>query len=204
MNYSLCGVYYISVKTVHEKLKAWLHRQAQSRHAGVVLGLIALAEASFFPIPPDIFLLPLVMARREKWWQYATMTSLGSVLGGVLGYVIGLYLFSLIGEPLIDFYGLEEQVAQVGVFLHNNAFWGIFISAFTPIPFKVFTITAGAFQISLAVFILAAIIGRSLRFFLGSFLMYLYGERIGKLLFKYLNIASIVFVVLIVLLVLFL
>lgn len=176
----------------------WLKHQADSKHAGVVLMLIAFAEASFFPIPPDIFLLPLVMAHREKWWKYALMTSLGSVLGGVMGYAIGLYLFTLIGEPLINFYGLQSQFSQVGYFLNETAFWGVFISAFTPIPFKVFTITSGAFNVSLPVFISAALIGRSMRFFLGAGLMYLFGERIGNTLYRYLNIVSVIFVLVVI------
>ncbi len=180
--------------------------QSVARHplALVWLAIVSFAEASFFPLPPDMFLMPMVALRRERWFGYSLITALYSVLGGLFGYFIGWVLYSTVAEPLIDFYNLSAQVEQVGVLFQGNTFWAVFVSAFTPIPYKVFTITSGIFRVDILVFLLASFAGRWLRFLFEAWLMMRFGERIAKSIFKSFNTLSIVLVAVVLVVILFL
>lgn len=184
-----------------EQLKNWIEHWADTPHAMFALFILAFVESSFFPIPPDVLLIAILIANNNhsKWWQYALICTVGSVLGGLFGYLIGYAFFASVGQQIVDFYKLNDLVAIVGEKYEANAFLAVFIAGFTPIPYKVFTIAAGFFQISIVPFIAASILGRGGRFFLVAFLLKLFGPRVKKFIYEYLNILSLIFVALIVL-----
>lgn len=135
-----------------------------------VLGGLSFAEASFFPIPPDVMLAPMCVARPERWWKLALVTTMASVLGGLLGYLIGALFFDLL-TPWIEGMGYTDKVEQARVGFTEWGFWAVFLAGFSPIPFKVFTITAGALGMPLLPFLLASLVGRGGRFVLVAWLM---------------------------------
>ncbi len=179
------------------KIKNWLLENSDSRSARVTLGVISFAESSFFPIPPDVFLAPMVVAKPARWIRYATIVTVASVVGGIFGYMIGLVLFHSIAEPLINLYSWQDEVAKVGTLFENNSFMTIFFAAFTPIPYKVFTIVAGVFKINIFVFVAASILGRGIRFYLLAALMKYVGEKYGNLIFKYFNYILVTLIILV-------
>lgn len=191
------------IKKLKEKTKAWAVIQAYKPYAPWLLGALSFAESSFFPIPPDVLMAPLIVVRKNKWFRYALITTVTSVLGAILGYVVGAFLFNSVGQQIIDLYNLQDSFQQMQYFFENNAFLTMFVSAFTIIPFKVFTISGGIFRINIVVFILASIVGRGLRFFLVAWLMNRFGKRVATLVYKYLSL-FVLFVIAIIILVLFL
>ena len=173
-----------------EKLRDWMIRQAHTKRAQYILSVMAFTESSFFPIPPDFFMVPLIVAHKKAWWKFALNVTISSILGALLGYLIGIAFFDLIAQPLIDFYSLQEEVAHVGELFNNNAFTAIFLSAFTPIPFKVFTISAGIFKIKLVPFIFGTILGRGLRFFIEALIVRYLGDKVSKVIYRYFDIVT--------------
>ena len=124
---------------------------------------LSLAESSFFPIPPDVMLLPMTVAQPKNGWRFAFITTLTSVVGGILGYLIGKYLFIYIGEGIINFYHAQQKFEHVKDLFDLYGVWIIFIAGFTPIPYKLFTITAGVLSMTFLPFVLASFIGRGCR-----------------------------------------
>ena len=188
-----------------KRLYDWLLRWAETPYGGVVLFVWAFAESSFFPIPPDAFLIAMVLGARLRAFFFATLTSIASVLGGIAGYVIGSYLwwsepgvFSAIARFFFDHVPgfTTEQFTRVQGLYEQWNFWVVFTAGFTPIPYKVITISAGAFDISFVVFVVASAIGRSARFFLVAWLLWKYGEPIKDFIDRRFNLLSIVFVIL--------
>ncbi len=159
---------------------------ARHRHAPWYLGGLSFAESSFFPIPPDVMLAPMSLANPSRAWWYAALTTLASVLGGLFGYFIGLFAFDLV-EPLIRDLGYWDHYLQAKQWFDEWGFWAIFLAGFSPIPYKVFTITAGVIEMSLAPFLLASCIGRGARFFLVAALMAWGGERMEQTLRRYVD-----------------
>ena len=180
------------------KLYDWVMDWSESRYAIPALFLIAFAESSFFPIPPDVLLMALAISGPKRAFLFAFVCAVGSVLGGVLGYGIGFYFFDIIGKDIIAFYGAGEKFAYVEHKYTENAFAAISVAGFTPIPYKVFTIAAGVLNIGLPTLIGASILGRAGRFFLVSALIYRFGPSIKAFIDRYFNILSIVFVVLLI------
>ena len=176
----------------------WTINWAKTKYASWALFLIAFSESSFFPVPPDVLLIPMVIAERKKWFQIALICSVGSILGALLGYYIGYQFYELIGQKIVDLYNLQPAVDIVSAKYHEHAFIAIFTAAFTPIPFKVFTIVAGLVKISITTLIVASAIGRSARFFIVAILLRLFGEKIQYFIEKYFNLLTIVFVVLLI------
>lgn len=176
----------------------WFLHFAHTPHARWWLAFFSFLESSFFPIPPDILLIGILAARAGRWVWHAFITTAFSVLGGIAGYAIGFYFFDLFGKEIIAFYHLEAQMAHVGELFRENAFWAIFISAFSPIPYKVFTISAGFFTIDPVSFIAASIIGRGLRFFPVAYLADRWGSVVGQFIFKYFNVVSFIIAILVV------
>lgn len=156
-------------------------RWAQHRHAPWYLGALSFAESSFFPIPPDVMLAPMALARPDRAYRYALLTTITSVLGGVLGYLIGLFLFELV-EPLLHDLGYWDAYRQAVVWFAEWGFWAVFLAGFSPIPYKIFTIAAGAMAMVLPLFVLASLIGRGARFMLVAGLMRWGGVRMESLL----------------------
>lgn len=176
----------------------WVLHWAKTPYGMWALFLLAFSESSFFPIPPDILLIALAVAIPRKSLRYALICSLGSVLGGCFGYLIGWQFMAGIGERIIAFYGLTPKYDYIqNLYLSYDA-WAIGIAGFTPIPYKVFTIAAGAFNINFTVFILASLVSRSARFFLVGGLIYIFGPSIQAFIDKYFNILAIGFTVLLV------
>jgi membrane protein YqaA with SNARE-associated domain len=168
-----------------KKLYSWTLSLAQSRHAPVALGLVAFAESSFFPIPPDTILVPMSIARPQRALVYALICTIASVAGGLLGYAIGALLFQTIGKWLISLYGYGDRVEQMRTLY---AHWGwavILVKGFTPIPFKIITITSGLLAYSLPLFIVFSIITRAARFFFVAAVLNRFGGTIHILLEKY-------------------
>lgn len=180
------------------RMKDWVEAFAQKPGAGWALFLIAFTESSFFPIPPDVLLIALAVALPKRAFFYALVCSVGSVLGGMFGYFIGLELYEVVGSRIIALYGLEQQYQAVRSLYESNAFSAIAIAGFTPIPYKVFTIAAGAFQVSFETLVLASSVSRPARFFLVAGLFYYFGPRIKPYIDKYFEILTVIFVVLLV------
>jgi membrane protein YqaA with SNARE-associated domain len=168
-----------------EKLAQWVEDKAQHAHASKALALVAFTESSFFPIPP--FVLIIAMLAHEKkpsWVRLAIIGTISSVLGGVAGYFLGKFFYSYIGGPLIAWYGLQSEVASLGAMFKDHVFATIFLASISPAPYKVFTISAGLFSVSLWQFIIASIVGRSLRFFVVSYLSQKYGLHAKRFMIK--------------------
>ncbi|MDP3725693.1 MAG: YqaA family protein [bacterium] len=185
------------------RTRDWFLKYAEGPHMKAWLSFFSFIEAIFFPIPPDLLLIPILIAKKERWIYYASLTTITSVLGGIVGYFIGMFLFDIVGAPIIKLYALESQVEKVGTLFAQNAFLAIFLSAFTPIPYKAFTLSAGFFNISFPIFIIASLIGRALRFFMVAFFAQKFGQMLGNLIFTYFNIISLIIAALIVAFVVF-
>ncbi len=160
---------------------------------------VSFAESSFFPIPPDLLLMALNIGRPKRSFWFAAVCTVGSTLGAIAGYYIGLLLFDQVGRPVLEFYGATDSFDRVGNLYRENLVLALGSAAFTPIPFKVFTIAGGAFQVPLLPFAITALFGRAARFFLVSALVYVFGPTIKAFIDKYFNILSIVFLVVLVL-----
>ncbi len=188
----------VSRWAIHRRLYDWVLSFAHSRHSTLALAGLSFAESSFFPIPPDVLLMPLALGNRRKAWWFATVCTLASVAGGVLGWLIGYFAWEATKGFWFDIVpGFSPQKFATVEGLYNEwGIWIIFAAAFTPIPYKVFTIAGGVFHQSLPLFILASLIGRGLRFFLVAGLMWALGNRIVPFIDKYFNLLSILFVLL--------
>ena len=176
------------------RLYDWTMRLAEGPRALWSLGAISFAESSFFPIPPDVVVGPMVLARPKQAWLIATICTVASVLGGLFGYFIGYYAMESIGEWLIQLYGMQEKASE---FHANYAEWGlwvILIKGLTPIPYKLVTIVSGAAHFALLPFIVASVITRGARFFLIAALLRAYGEPIRTFIEKRLTLVTTLFV----------
>jgi len=182
------------IKRLYEWVLGWAHRP----HGAWALFILAFAESSFFPIPPDVLLIALAISIPARAFRFALIASVGSLMGGVAGYAIGFYLMDVVGENIIRVYGLAEKYEYIQTLYREYDAWAVGIAGFTPIPYKAFTITAGAFKINFFVFIVASAISRSARFFIVAFLIYRYGASIRAFIEKYFNILTLLFVILLV------
>jgi membrane protein YqaA with SNARE-associated domain len=181
------------------RLYDWVLHWADTPYGTWALFLLAFCESSFFPIPPDILLIALAVAVPAKALRYALVCSVGSVLGGALGYLIGWQFMAAIGERIVAFYGLEGKVRLIEEVYQRYDAWAVGIAGFTPIPYKVFTIAAGMFKVNFWVFMIASLVSRSARFFLLGGLIYAFGPRIQRFIDRYFNTLAVVFCVLLVL-----
>lgn len=182
------------------RLYDWTMSLAATRHAEKGLFGVSFIESSVFPIPPDVLLIPMVIARRDKWVRIAVICTIGSVLGAFLGYAIGVFLFETVGQAILDFYGASESFAKIENWYNNTAWggWAIFFAAVTPFPYKVLTIFSGTTGFNLVLFTLISIVGRGLRFALVAWLLSRFGEPIRIFIEKYLGLLFTLFVVLLV------
>ncbi len=181
------------LQTMKDSLVAWTTRHAEDKNAKWWLFGISFAESSFFPIPPDVLLVAILMTKeRVRAFYYASITTAGSVLGGLFGYAIGYFFFQTVGVWVVSTYGLETQMITVQKLFVDNAFFAIFVAAFTPIPYKVFTIAAGFSGISIPVFILASVLGRGMRFFAVAGVVRYFGGHIARVFYRYFNLISVV------------
>ena len=180
------------------KMYRWVVGWSESKNAERALGGIAFAESSFFPIPPDPLLIAMTTVKPKKYLRFATICTVASLLGGLLGYLIGVGLFETVGMWVINTYGLHNEYGSIGERYANNAFLTIFTAAFTPIPYKLIAISAGVFQVNLLVFIFGSIVGRGGRFFMVAILMHHFGKRYKDTIEKYIDLLSILFAVLLI------
>ena len=174
----------------------WTLKKAEHKYSSWVLSIVSFSESSFFPIPPDVLLIPMIIAKRTKAWTYALICTLSSVLGGVAGYAIGFFLFNSIGILIVEFYHLSNSF---NTFENYYKEYGIIIvlgAGFTPFPFKFITIASGVFSLNIFLFILTAFIARGLRFYLLACLLFIFGEKIKILIDKYFNILAVLFFIL--------
>ena len=174
----------------------WVLHWADTPYGIPALFILSFAEASFFPIPPDVLLIALAVAIPKKSFRIALYCTAASFLGAMLGYTIGMYFFDAVGNRIIEFYGIHEQFEYVALKYNENAFAAITIAGFTPIPYKVFTIAAGVFNINIFVLVFASILSRGARFFLLAALIYRFGPTIKLFIDKYFNLLAVVFVLL--------
>lgn len=166
--------------------------------AEAALAVVSFTESSFFPIPPDAMLIPMVLARPERAWRIATICTIASVLGGILGYVIGMFLYQALAEPIVQLYHLEAGFEKFRQGFDEYGVWIILIKGLTPIPYKLVTIASGVFNFNFAVFLIASIATRGARFFLVAALLRRYGPPIREFIEKYLTLVTTVAVLLIV------
>lgn len=164
----------------------------------MALFLVAFAESSVFPIPPDVLLIALAIGAPRRALWFAALSTVGSVLGGMLGYLIGLKFYELLGRPIIEFYSAQERYLRVKELYDRYDSVAVAVAGFTPIPYKVFTIAAGAFEIHFPTFVVASLAGRGGRFFLVGLLILRFGREIRYFLDRYFNWLTVVFVVLLV------
>ncbi len=180
------------------KLYDWMFKLAKSAHATKALAGFSFAESSFFPIPPDVLLIPMVLANRSKWFKYALVCTIASILGAFLGYAIGALGYEFIGKPILAFYGKEDLFVKMQDWFDKWGGWGLLFAAITPFPYKVLTISSGFAGLNILMFTLVSIIGRGFRFFLVSWLLFKFGEPIQNFIEKRLNLLFVVGLVLLV------
>jgi len=185
-------------KRLFKLLYSWTAHWAKTPQAPYALFGIAFMESSFFPVPPDVLLIGMVVAERKKWLRDAAICTIGSVAGALFGYFIGLSLYETIGKTIVNTYHLQPIMELVGAKYARNAFLTVFTAAFTPIPFKVITIAAGLFRIPIITLVIASVIGRAGRFFLVAGALKLFGKKIETTIEKYFDIFSIVFLLLLI------
>ena len=175
-----------SVKLMTRVLYDWTIRLAAHPRALWALAFIAFIESSVFPIPPDALLIPMILARPHKAWLYAGVATVFSVLGGLLGYVIGAFAFEQLGKPILEALNKSDAVFEFSVRFNDLGFWTVLTAGITPFPFKVITIMSGAAAMPLNVFVPTAIIARGLRFFVVAALLRVFGARIRSFVERYL------------------
>jgi len=155
----------------------WVKRLARHKRAEPALAGISFIESSFFPIPPDLMLIPMVQADHSKVWRYAFICSVASVLGGIFGYFLGLWFFDALAQPILENMGKAEKMENFKARIGEHGAIGVFGAALTPFPYKVITIMSGALKINFGAFIAASVIGRSLRFFLVAGVVKKFGDQ---------------------------
>ena len=177
------------------RLYDWVIRLAAHPRAIPALGIISFLESSVFPIPPDVMLVPMVLANRQKAFRIALVCTVASVLGGLLGYAIGYYFFETLGEWVVRTYGLQQSLAAFRAGFAEYGIWIILIKGLTPIPYKLVTIASGAAHFDLFTFVWASIVTRGLRFFLVAALLWRFGEPIRRFLEERLTLITWLFLI---------
>ncbi len=179
-----------------KRLYQWMIDAAAKKNALWILGIVSFIESSFFPIPPDIMLIPMVVSQPKKAWKIAGIATFASVIGGYFGYAIGYYGYDVIAKPLLSFYGYLEQFENFKQYYNEYGAWIVFAAGITPFPYKVITIASGVVAMNLVTFGVASVVARGLRFFMVAGLLYFFGESIKKFIEKHFNLLSILFFIL--------
>lgn len=169
-----------------------------SPHAIWFLFAVAFAESSFFPIPPDIMLIPMILATPNKAWRIAAIATLASLIGGYFGYAIGIFAFNTIAEPILQFYNALDKFYTFENYYHRYGAWIVFGAGITPFPYKIITIASGVVHLDLIVFTIASVLARGLRFFIVAWLLKKYGEPMKYFIEKHLGKLSILFLILLI------
>ncbi len=176
----------------------WCMKLVSGKYALLALCAVSFIESSFFPIPPDLFMIPLVLARRTEAFKIALYTTISSVLGGMFGYAIGYFLYDTVGIQILNFFHYAEKFQEFRHLYNDYGAWIVFGAGITPFPYKIITIASGVTHMNLVVFTIASIIARGMRFFLIAALLWKYGEPMKNYIEKNLGWLSIVFFILLV------
>ena len=176
----------------------WTLNKASHKKASWFLVFVSFAESSFFPIPPDILLIPMILAKRLKAWFYALICTFSSVAGGLAGYAIGYFFYASIGSAIVEIYGLSNSFNLFEDYYKQYGIWIVLSAGFTPFPFKFITIASGVFNLNIFLFVIVATIARGLRFYLIAILLFVFGIAIKKLIDKYFNILVSLFFILLI------
>ncbi len=174
------------LRTLYDRIITY----AASPRAPWWLAVIAFAESSFFPIPPDVMLVPMSLARPDRAWHYALICTIASVAGGVLGYVIGYALFDVLAKPVLSLYGYGAKFEAFQALYAKWGLWVILIKGLTPIPFKIVTIASGAAKFNFGVFLAACVVTRGTRFFLVATLLHFWGEPVRTFIERRLTLVT--------------
>ena len=181
------------------KLYDWTLEKSKDPKAPWFLAIISFSESSFFPIPPDIILIPMIIAKRTKAWFFAFICTISSVLGGVAGYLIGYFFYLTIGEFIIELYSYQSEYSDFQSKYEGEIWlWFVFFAGLTPFPFKIITIASGALKINMISFIAIALVSRGLRFYLVATLLKFFGNYIKEYIDKYFNLFTFVFFILLI------
>jgi membrane protein YqaA with SNARE-associated domain len=181
--------------TMIRRLYDWTLGLAGHRRAPWALAAVSFVESSVFPIPPDVLLIPMVMAERRRAWFFAALCTIASVAGGFAGYFIGYGLFEALGRPILDFYGALAKFEEFSALYNEWGAWIVLMGGLTPFPYKVITIASGATGLDLAVFTVASAVARGGRFFLVAGLIWYFGPPIQRWLERNLGLATTIFFV---------
>ena len=168
----------------------WVLRQAETPYALWTLAAVSFIESSVFPIPPDVLLIPMIIAAPHRAWLIAGVCTLASVLGGALGYYIGWGLFDSGGLPVLEFYGKDEAFAEISAAYNGQGFWAVLIAGLTPFPYKVITIFSGVTGLNFWLFMATSVLARGLRFFIVAALLYRFGEPIRDFIDRRLGLVA--------------
>lgn len=177
------------------RLYDWTISLAESRNALWALAFVAFVESSVFPIPPDVLMIPMILARPNKAWLIAGIAMVSSVLGGLFGYFIGAFLFDSVGQPVLAFYGKDVYFDSFAERYNDFGPWAVLVAGITPFPFKVITILSGATGLSLPVFFVASLIARGLRFYIVAALLWKFGPPIRDFIERRLGLVFTLFVI---------
>lgn len=180
------------------RLYDWTMSLARTRHAERALAGVSFVESSFFPIPPDVLLIPMVLADRARWIRYALVCTVASVAGALLGYFIGAVLFDVIGRHIIELYNAQDAFDKIRDWYETWGAWGVLFGAVTPFPYKILTIFSGFTGFNMVTLVVVSIIGRGLRFFLVAWLLHRFGEPIRTFIEKNLGLLFTLFMVLLI------
>ena len=180
------------------RLYDWVLHWAETPYGVPALFILAFAESSFFPIPPDVLLIALAVSVPGRSLWFALVCLVGSITGAYLGYALGYFGWEAVGRPLVDFYHGHETMEWVHLQYETYGFWGVLVAALTPIPYKIFTIASGVFHFDLGTFTAASILGRGLRFFAVGTLIYYFGPTIRDALDLHFNLIAAIFILLLI------
>lgn len=184
---------------VVRRLYDWVVSWADRPSGPAALTGLAAAEAIFFPIPPDVLLIPLCLGRPRRSLRFALLCTLGSVAGAAVGYWVGSALYESVGQPILELYGYQDVYFRVGRHYRENLVASLGVAGFTPIPFKVFTLAAGGFRVPIVPFLVISAVSRGARFFLVAGLLRIFGEPIREFIDRWFNLLTVLLAVLIVL-----
>ena len=180
-----------TLKRIYDRCMAWI----AGPYGIWALFVIAFVESSFFPIPPDVFLIAMCVAAPSRAFTFAAVCAAGSVAGGMFGFGLGLWFMDSVGQQIIAWYGLDDKYHQVQELYRTWDIWAVGAAGFTPLPYKLFTITAGAFKLNFLTFVFVSFLSRSARFFLVAAFIWKFGKPVQRYIDKYFNILSVVFMV---------
>ena len=185
-------------KNIIRRLYDWVLHWAETPYGMWALFLIAFAESSFFPIPPDVLLIALAISIPPRAFHFAMVATIGSLIGGIAGYGIGMFGYDSIGHPIVEFYHGQKRMEEIKEWYDKYGFWAVLGAAITPLPYKIFTISSGMFSFDFFQFMIASIIGRSVRFFAVAGLIWKFGKPIKGFIDKYFNLLATLFIILLI------